>query len=326
MPGARPGERGLEGLELSPAADERREPALDTGLQPRPAFACCLDGPRADGLRLAPHGQLTERAGVEVIGDEPVGGFADHDVSALGALLQARGDVGGVSDRGVVHPEVAADAADDDEPAIEALAHLERQGALALQFTAIVLEGALDAERGAHRPLRMVLVSDRRAEERHDAVAEELIHRAFVPMDLGQHELERARHERVHVLRVESGGERGEAGDIHEQNGDLLTLALEGGLGGEDALGEMLGGVRRRARELRGDGRARERSLSTPRTEPGVGGKLRAARRARMNEARPTARAESRFRRTLLPAPGALHARIMNADPPGMMPPIVGSI
>ena len=54
--GARPGEGRLEGLELSPASDERREPALDTGLEPRPAFACCLDGPGADGLRLAAHG------------------------------------------------------------------------------------------------------------------------------------------------------------------------------------------------------------------------------------------------------------------------------
>src|SRR5207302_8870140 len=51
VPGARPGEGGLERLELSPASDEWREPALDTGLEPRPAFACCLDGPRADGLR-----------------------------------------------------------------------------------------------------------------------------------------------------------------------------------------------------------------------------------------------------------------------------------
>ena len=247
-------------------------------------------------------------------------------MSALGTLLQARGDVGRVSNRGIVHPEVAADAADDDEPAVETLAHLERQRALALQLTSVVLEGALDAERGAHRPLGMVLVGDRRTEERHDAVAEKLVHRTFVPMDLGQHELERACHQCVHVLGVEARGERGETGDVHEQDGDLLALALEGGLRGEDALGEMLGGVRRRAREVRGDRRARERSFPTLRTEPGVDGKLRAAHRARGDEARPTARAESRSRRTLLPAPGALHARIMNTDPPGRMSPTVASI
>ena len=134
----------------------------------------------------------------------------------------------------------------------------------------IVLERPLDAERGVHRALRMVLVGDRRAEERHDAVAEELVHRAFVPVHLGQHELERARHQRVHVLGVEPRRERGEAGDVHEEDGDLLALALEGGLRGEDALGEVLGRVRRRARELRGCRRARGERLPALRTEPGV--------------------------------------------------------
>ena len=320
VPGARQGERGLERLELAPAPDERREPAMGPGVEPRPAFARRLDGPRADGLRLAAHRQLTERSGVEVVGDEPVRGLADHDRSRLRGLLQARGDVGRVADRRIVHPEVAADAADDDEPAIEALAHLEGEGALALQLALIVLEGTLDAERGAHGPLRMILVSDRSAEECHDAVTEELVHRAFVPVHLGQHDLERVLHQRVHVLGVEPGRERGEPGDVHEEDSDLLTLTLEGGLGGEDAVGEMLGGVRRRAREVRGSA-ARERGLPTVRTEPGVDRKLCAARGARGDEARATARAEPRSRRTLLPAPGALHACIMKADPPGMIFP-----
>ena len=241
-------------------------------------------------------------------------GLADHDRSRLRGLLQARGDVGRVADRRIVHPEVAADAADDDESAIEALAHREGDGALAIQLALIVLEGTLDAERGAHGPLRMVFVSDRSAEERHDAVTEELVHRAFVSVHLGQHDLERARHQRVYVLGVEPGRECGEAGDVHEQDSDLLTLAFEGGLGGEDALGEMLGGVRRRAREVCGCRRALERGLPTLWTEPSVDRKLCAARRARRDEAHPTARAEPRSERTLLPAPDALHACIMKAD------------
>jgi hypothetical protein len=131
-------------------------------------------------------------------------------------------------------------------------------------------------------------------------------------------------HQRVHVLGVEPGRERGEPEDIHEEDSDLLTLTLEGGLGGEDAFGEMLGGVRRRAREVRGC--RRERGLPTVRTEPGVDRKLCAARRARGDEACATARAEPRPRRTLLPAPGALHACIMKADPPAMIFPTAAQI
>ena len=307
LPGAGPGERGVQRLELAPAADERREPALGPGVEPRPAFAHRLDDPRADGLGLAAHRHLAERAGVEVVGDETMRGLAEHDRSGLGALLQARRDVGRVTDRRVVHAQVAADAADDDEPAVEALAHLEGQRPLALQVASIRLQRALDAERGAHGPLRVILVRDGRAEERHDAVAEELVHGAVVPVDLGQHEVERALHQRMHVLGIEPRRQRGEAGDVHEEHRDLLALALEGGLRGEDAVGEMLGGVGGRAAELGGDRRGRERGLATLRTEPGVEGKLRPAGHAGGSEARATAGAEPRSRRALVTAPGALH-------------------
>src|SRR5207244_1001734 len=86
MPGARPGERGLERLELAHTPDERREPALGPGVEPRPAFARRRDGPPANGLRFAAHGQLTERLGVEVVVDKTMRGLADHDRSRLRGL------------------------------------------------------------------------------------------------------------------------------------------------------------------------------------------------------------------------------------------------
>ena len=237
----RAGEGSLQRVELPLAADERGQPALGAGIQARPPLAGGFDDPGPDRLGLAAHRQLTDGSSVEVVGDETVGGLPDHDLARLRRLLKARGNVGRVADSRVVHPEVVSDAADDDEPAVEALAHLEGQRALARQLVSVVLERALDAERGAHRSLRVVLVGERRAEERHDAVPEELVHRSLVPMDLGQHELEGARHEAVHVLGVEPRRERGEARDVHEQDGDLLAFALEGGLRGEDALGEVPG-------------------------------------------------------------------------------------
>ena len=74
---------------------------------------------------------------------------------------------------------------------------------------------------------RVVLVRDGRAEQRHDAVAEELVDGALVAVDLGQHQLESAAHERMHFLRVEPLGQRGEARHVHEQHRDLLALAFE---------------------------------------------------------------------------------------------------
>ena len=182
----------------------------------------------------------------------------------------------------------------------------------------IVLEGALDAERGVDGPLRMVLVGDRRAEERHDAVTEELVHRALVAVDLGQHELERALHQRVHVLGVEPRRERGEAGDVHEEDGDLLALALEGGLGGEDAVGEVLGGVRAGLAKSAGAAVRRQAARSEDRTGRRAGSSVPQAG-ARGDEARATARAEPRARGTVLPAPGAFHACPTNSRPPRMV-------
>ena len=45
-------------------------------------------------------------------------------------------------------------------------------------------ERVADRERRAHRPLGIVLVRDRRAEDGHDGVADELLDRAAVPLEL----------------------------------------------------------------------------------------------------------------------------------------------
>jgi hypothetical protein len=56
----------------------------------------------------------------------------------------------------------------------------------------------------------MVLVGDGGAEQRHDAVAQELVDRSLVPVHLGKDQLEDARHHAVNVLGIEALAERGE--------------------------------------------------------------------------------------------------------------------
>src|SRR5262244_2204380 len=85
----------------------------------------------------------------------------------------------------------------------------------------------------------MVLMGDWCAEERHDAVAQELVDRAFVAVHLTQHQLEGPVHELMHLFGIESLGNGGEPGDISEQDGHLLAFAFQRRPGGENFLGEM---------------------------------------------------------------------------------------
>ena len=56
------------------------------------------------------------------------------------------------------------------------------------------------------------------------------------------------------VLRIEALAQGGEAGDIHEEDGDDLALALEGRARGQDLLGQVLGRVGARGIEPVGRG------------------------------------------------------------------------
>jgi len=83
----------------------------------------------------------------------------------------------------------------------------------------------------------------RRAEERHDAVAHDLIHRALVPMDGLHRALQHGIEELPGFLGIAVGEQFHRALDIGEEHRDLFALAFEGAPGGEDLLGEVLRGV-----------------------------------------------------------------------------------
>ena len=89
----------------------------------------------------------------------------------------------------------------------------------------------------------MILVGERRAEERHDPVAHHLVDGALVAVDRLHHPLEHGVEELPRLLGVAVGEQLHRALEVGEEHRDLLALALEGGLRGEDLLGEVLGGV-----------------------------------------------------------------------------------
>ena len=126
----------------------------------------------------------------------------------------------------------------------------------------------LHAQRGVAGAHGVVLVGERRAEQRHDAVAHHLVDRALVAVDGLHHPLEDRVEELARLLGIAVGEQLHRALEVGEEDGDLLALAFEGAAGGEDLLGEMGGrvgeGCRARLAPLELAGRADGASVTRP--------------------------------------------------------------
>ena len=270
-------------LHLVVAAEQRRQPALARNLQPCAPEPLPHDGPAPDGLALALHGEHAEVFEVEEPGGQPVRLGGADGLAGLGDVEHARGEVGGVADRGVVHAQVAPDGAHHDQAGVDADAQAELDAVQPPHVVAHRLQVTLDGQGGAERAVRVVLVGDGGAEERHDAVAQELVDGALEAVDRAQDDLEDPVHDAVDLLGVQALGHRREAGDVREHHADLLALALHGRAAAEDLLGQVLGrvGLRGgeplgRGRRLLGGGRGRRRGRGGPRSAPQRGAALTA--------------------------------------------------
>ena len=82
-----------------------------------------------------------------------------------------------------------------------------------------------DRQGGADRTLRIVLARDRRPEQRHHRVADELLHGATAALKLGLQQLLIGPEHRIDVLWVERLGASGEADQIGEQDRDDLSFS-----------------------------------------------------------------------------------------------------
>ena len=117
---------------------------------------------------------------------------------------------------------------------------LDRDAVGATHLLGVATHGGLHVERRIAGSHRMVLVGERRAEEGHDPVAHDLVDRALVAVDGLHHPLEDGVEELARLLGVAVGEELHRALQVGEEHRDLLALAFEGGLRGEDLLGEVL--------------------------------------------------------------------------------------
>ena len=126
-----------------------------------------------------------------------IGRLVDQDPVRRGRGLQTRGRVHDVPGGHAFSFRRPGTERHERFPGRDGDPHLE----------AVVLRDPVpDRERGPDRTLRVVLVCDRRPEERHDRIADELLDRAAVALDLGLHASPVGRLESPDLLGVEALG------------------------------------------------------------------------------------------------------------------------
>jgi hypothetical protein len=143
-------------------------------------------------------------------------------------LLHARRQVRGLANGCVVHAQIAADGAHDDLPGVDPDADLRLHSLRAAELLRVVPDGLLHPEGGIAGPHRVVFTGKRRTEQRHDAVAHDLIDSALVVMDGVHHQREDRVDELARVFGIAVSEQLHGAFDVGEEHRDLFALALEG--------------------------------------------------------------------------------------------------
>ena len=147
-------------------------------------------------------------------------GLGTDDDAALGRqLLQARGDVGGVAER-VVAIGARVLVGQHHRAGVDRDAHGQVDAVAAAQLLAVGRDDRLDRERRAHRALGVVLVPDRRPEQREQPVALQLRDRAVEAPHLARDQRDDLIEEELRALGPELLSDRRRADDVGEQHRD----------------------------------------------------------------------------------------------------------
>jgi hypothetical protein len=164
----------------------------------------------------------------------------DEDLAGGGGIGQARRQVHGLAGDRVLAVRLAPGAARHHLAARQADVHVQRTADPGREGR----HGVADGEGGAGGALRVVAVRDRRAEHRHDAVADVLVHAAAVLLHDPVGAPEEAVEQRVRLLRPEFAAQRREACQVGEEDGHLPPLALAVGEGCRSPCPRCLRGAR----------------------------------------------------------------------------------
>ena len=265
-----PLERGQEPLQVHLTAHERREPARGEGLGARLRGGSAGHLVHLDGRVQPPHRHRAQRARGDPAGGQRDGVAGGEGGPGGGRLLHPRGQVHGRPHRGVGHGEVVLDRAHHHLARVQPHADLKRHAHAPPHDIAEGADPLLHAEGGIAGADRMVLVGERRAEQRHDPVPHHLIHRPLVTVDGFHHLLEDLVEDAPRLLGIPIGEELHGPLHVGEEHGHLLALAGQPRPRVANARGEMRRGVHVRRAEARGVGRGHQGSPAG-RAEAGAG-------------------------------------------------------
>ena len=123
-----------------------------------------------------------------------------------------------VSDRG------RADVASDDKTGVEANTQLHNQPVAARHVRSQALRLRLNVQGGQTCPSSVIFQSFRRAEQRHDSVAGELIQTAAVPLNHCRTTIDQIGHQLAQALRTQRSCDVHRPHHIGEQHCDLFVL------------------------------------------------------------------------------------------------------
>jgi hypothetical protein len=210
-----------EDLNFRFTTDEPAETTTGYHIQPPPQGAGSYDLVNLERVAQTLDSHRADGLNLDVAFCQTEGGLGNQYCSRHSRLFHSGGQVGRLPDGCVIHLQVAADGPDDD------------------------LAG----------PYRMVLLSQGGAEQGHDPVAHDLVDGPLVAVDGLHHVFKHRVEELPRLLGVAVGKQLHGPLQVREQHRDLLALAFQRALGGEDLLGEVRGGVGLGRSEPRGDDR-----------------------------------------------------------------------
>jgi hypothetical protein len=124
----------------------------------------------------------------------------------LGGLFHSGGDIDRVSERGVLDFEVGSDLAHHNQASVDTHPNSKRNSPAPLDLIAVGHHALRDLQASAHRPHRIVLMSNGRTKEGQNGVAKKTGQGSFIAVDRGDEVFERPIDDFGPVLRIHSFG------------------------------------------------------------------------------------------------------------------------
>jgi hypothetical protein len=179
------------------------------------------------------HQPLHQPEGVGRQEDAPSGGELFHAGREMRCLAHGR----------VIHVQIIADRPHHDCAGVETDAHLHGDAMGAARFVGIGPDRGLHGEGRIAGPEGMVLMRNRGAEQRHNAIPHDLVDRPLVAVHGRHHAFQDGIEELPGLLRITVSQEFHRALEVRKQHRDLLAFPFHGTAGRENLLGQIRGRV-----------------------------------------------------------------------------------